>query len=214
MRIIFLGAPGSGKGTQAQLIRQKYDIQKISIGDILRNAANKNIHLDIKTKKLMDKGDYIKDELVINLIKNYLANHNYQKGFILDGFPRTIPQAKAIKNINISIDYVFEFDISDEIIIERIIGRRIHIPSGRVYHIKFNPPKIENKDDITGEKLIIRPDDKEAVVRKRLIEYHKFTKPLIEYYRHESYITNVKYFKLNASFSIKKISKKLFKILG
>ncbi|BGI51116.1 MAG: adenylate kinase [Arsenophonus endosymbiont of Ceratovacuna japonica] len=214
MRIILLGAPGSGKGTQAQFIMNKYNIPQISIGNMLRATAKECTKLGLKVKELMNKGKFVSDELVINLVKNSISHSSYRNGFLLDGFPRNILQADAIKNSDIMIDYILEFNVPDEIIIDRIIGRRVHMSSGRVYHIKFNPPKIENKDDITGEELIIRNDDKEKIIRQRLIEYHKLTKLLIIYYNQKISNTYTKYFKLDGTRQITEINKELTKILG
>ncbi|WMY96715.1 MAG: adenylate kinase [Arsenophonus sp.] len=214
MFVILLGAPGSGKGTQAYFIVKKYGIPKISTGDILRNEIKKNKKLGIQIKKLINNGQLVTNEVVISLIKKRIIENDCKKGFLLDGFPRTIAQAEVIKNIGICIQYVLELHVSDDTIIERITGRRIHKLSGRIYHIKFNPPKIKNKDDITGDDLIIRDDDKEDIIRKRLMEYHKFTKPVIDYYRKESINGRTNFIRLNGSSEIIKINKQLINIFG
>ncbi|WMY96088.1 MAG: adenylate kinase [Arsenophonus sp.] len=214
MFIILLGAPGSGKGTQACFIVKKYRIPKISTGDILRNEVKKNKKLGIQIKELINNGKLVTNEVVIALIKKRIIQNDCKNGFLLDGFPRTIAQAEILKNIGISIKYVLELHVSDEIIVERITGRRIHKSSGRIYHIKFNPPKIKNKDDITGDDLIIRDDDTEDIIRKRLMEYHQFTKPVIDYYRKEAINGRINFVRLNGSSKIIEINKKLVKIFG
>ena len=214
MRIILLGAPGAGKGTQAQFIMERYGIPQISTGDMLRAAVKAGTELGRKAKELMDSGKLVTDELVIALVKQRIAQDDCRNGFLLDGFPRTIPQADAMKNAGITVDYVLEFYVPDEIIVERIVGRRVHTASGRVYHIKFNPPKIANRDDVTGEELSIRKDDQEETVRKRLVEYHQLTEPLIAYYRQEAAAAHTKYFKLDGSRKVTEVSEELAKILG
>ncbi|MFP3019527.1 MAG: adenylate kinase [Arsenophonus sp.] len=215
MRIVLFGAPGSGKGTQAQFIMKKYGIPQISTGDMLRSTVKSNTDFGLKTKKLMDTGNLVIDELVISLVKDRIAQDDCQNGFLLDGFPRTISQAKAMKNSGIFLDYILELDIPDKISIERIVGRRVHAASGRVYHIKFDPPKIPNRDDITCEKLSIRKDDKEETVRNRLVEYHQLTKPLISYYhKGETSNSHVEYFKLDGTRKVSEVSKELVRILG
>ncbi|WP_237385511.1 adenylate kinase [Xenorhabdus sp. Sc-CR9] len=214
MRIILLGAPGAGKGTQAQFIMEKYGIPQISTGDMLRAAVKAGTELGLQAKELMDNGKLVTDELVIALVKERIKQDDCRNGFLLDGFPRTIPQADAMKEAGIKIDSVLEFDVPDEIIVERIIGRRVHAPSGRVYHIKFNPPKVENKDDATGEELTIRKDDQEDTVRKRLVEYHAQTAPLVSYYQKEAQEGNTKYFKLDGTRQVSEVSAELASILG
>ncbi|OCQ52519.1 Adenylate kinase [Photorhabdus australis subsp. thailandensis] len=213
MRIILLGAPGAGKGTQAQFIMEKYGISQISTGDMLRTAVKAGTELGLKAKELMDNGKLVTDELVIALVKERIKQDDCRNGFLLDGFPRTIPQADAMKEAGIKVDYVLEFDVPDELIIERIIGRRVHAPSGRVYHIKFNPPAMENKDDVTGEELTIRKDDHEDIVRKRLVEYHQQTAPLVSYYQKEAEIGNTEYFKIDGTRKVSAVSEELTKIL-
>lgn len=187
MKIILLGAPGAGKGTQAQFIMNKFGIPQISTGDMLRAAIKAGTELGKQAKTLMDAGQLVPDDLIISLVKERVAQADCEKGFLLDGFPRTIPQADALKNAGISIDYVLEFDVPDEVIVERMSYRRVHQASGRTYHIIYNPPKVEGKDDVTGEELIIRADDKPETVLDRLKVYHNTTKPLVDYYQAEGY---------------------------
>jgi adenylate kinase len=183
MRIILLGAPGAGKGTQAQFIKEKYGIPQISTGDMLRAAVKAGTPLGKEAKKIMDAGKLVSDDIIIGLVKERIAEPDCSKGYLLDGFPRTIPQADAMRENNIDVDFVVEIDVDDEEIIKRMSGRRVHPGSGRTYHVLYNPPKNEGKDDETGEDLIQRDDDKEETVRKRLAVYHEQTKPLIEYYQ-------------------------------
>lgn len=159
MRIILLGAPGAGKGTQAQFLMGKYGIPQISTGDMLRAAIKAQTELGLAAKKVMDEGKLVSDDLIIGLVKERITQKDCEKGFLLDGFPRTIPQADAMKDADIKIDFCIEFDVADEVIVERMAGRRVHPGSGRVYHISYNPPKVEDKDDVSGEDLVVRPDD-------------------------------------------------------
>lgn len=182
MRIILLGAPGAGKGTQANFIKEKFGIPQISTGDMLRAAVKAGTELGLAAKKVMDAGGLVSDDIIIGLVKERLKEADCNNGYLFDGFPRTIPQADALKEAGVRIDYVIEIDVPYEEIIERMSGRRVHLPSGRTYHIKFNPPKIADKDDITREDLIQRDDDKEETVRKRLQVYEAQTRPLVEYY--------------------------------
>ena len=214
MRIILLGAPGAGKGTQAQFIMEKYGIPQISTGDMLRAAVKAGSELGKQAKEIMDAGKLVTDELVIALVKERITQQDCRHGFLLDGFPRTIPQADAMKDAEIKVDYVLEFDVADELIIDRIIGRRVHAASGRVYHIKFNPPKVEGKDDATGEELTIRKDDQEETVRKRLVEYHQMTSPLVSYYRQEAEVGNTTYHKIDGTRTVDEVSAELASILG
>lgn len=182
MRLILLGAPGAGKGTQATFICQKYGIPQISTGDMLRAAVKAGTPLGIEAKKVMDAGGLVSDDLIINLVKERITQPDCAAGFLFDGFPRTIPQADAMKAAGVKLDYVLEIDVPFEAIIERMSGRRSHAASGRTYHVKFNPPKVAGVDDVTGEPLIQREDDKEETVKKRLDVYSAQTRPLVEYY--------------------------------
>lgn len=182
MRLILLGAPGAGKGTQATFICQKWGIPQISTGDMLRAAVKAGTPLGLEAKKVMDSGALVSDDIIIGLVKERIAQPDCAKGFLFDGFPRTIPQAEAMKAAGVKLDYVLEIDVPFEAIIERMSGRRSHPASGRTYHVKFNPPKVEGKDDITGEPLIQRDDDKEDTVKKRLEVYAAQTRPLVDYY--------------------------------
>lgn len=182
IRIILLGAPGAGKGTQANFIKEHFGIPQISTGDMLRNAVKAGTALGIMAKQIMESGGLVSDDIIINLVKERIAEPDCANGFLFDGFPRTIPQADALKAANVPIDCVVEIDVPDTEIIKRMSGRRVHPASGRTYHIEFNPPKETDKDDVTGEPLIQREDDREETVKKRLQVYHDQTKPLIEYY--------------------------------
>ena len=182
MRLILLGPPGAGKGTQANFIKEKFGIPQISTGDMLRAAVKAGTPLGLEAKKIMDAGGLVRDDIIIGLVKDRLKEADCQAGYMFDGFPRTIPQAEAMKEAGVPIDYVLEIDVPDSEIVARMSGRRVHVASGRTYHIKFNPPKVEGKDDVTGEPLIQRDDDKEETVLKRLDVYHKQTEALVEYY--------------------------------
>ncbi len=183
MKLILLGGPGAGKGTQANLIKEKYQIPQISTGDMLRAAVKAGTELGKEAKKIMDSGGLVPDEVIIGLVKERIKEADCAKGFLFDGFPRTIPQADAMKEAGVAIDAVVDIDVPDEEIIKRMSGRRVHLASGRTYHLVFNPPKVEGKDDETGEDLIQRDDDKEETVKKRLDVYHDQTEPLIGYYK-------------------------------
>jgi len=182
MRLILLGAPGAGKGTQAQFICKQFGIPQISTGDMLRAAVKAGTDLGIAAKKIMDAGGLVSDDIIIGLVKDRLTQPDCANGYLFDGFPRTIPQAQAMKDAGVPIDYVLEIDVPFDAIIDRMSGRRVHPASGRTYHIKFNPPKVAGVDDVTGEPLIQRDDDKEETVRKRLQVYNDQTRPLVEYY--------------------------------
>ena len=214
MRIILLGAPGAGKGTQAQFLMGKYGIPQISTGDMLRAAIKAGTELGLAAKKVMDEGKLVSDELIIGLVKERIAQEDCVNGFLLDGFPRTIPQADAMKEAGIDVEHVIEFDVADEIIVERMGGRRVHPGSGRVYHVTYNPPKVEGKDDETGEELVIRPDDQEDTVRKRLGIYHEQTKPLVDYYSNEAQNGNCQYHKVDGTQAVDSVSEKLAALLG
>ena len=183
MRLILLGGPGAGKGTQANLIKNRYQIPQISTGDMLRAALKEGTELGLKAKTYMDAGKLVPDDVIIGLVKERIKEPDCQKGFLFDGFPRTIPQADAMKDAGVSIEAVVDIDVPDAEIIKRMSGRRVHLASGRTYHIVFNPPKEKGKDDETGEPLIQRDDDKEETVRKRLDVYHAQTEPLVDYYK-------------------------------
>ena len=182
MRLILLGAPGAGKGTQATFLCEKFSIPQISTGDMLRAAVKAGTTLGVEAKKVMDSGGLVSDDLIINLVKERIAQGDCVQGFLFDGFPRTLPQADAMKSAGVKLDYVLEIDVPFEAIIERMSGRRSHIASGRTYHVKYNPPKVEGTDDVTGESLIQRDDDKEDTVRRRLEVYSAQTRPLVAYY--------------------------------
>ena len=182
MRVILLGAPGAGKGTQATFIKEKFNIPQISTGDMLRAAVKAGTQLGLEAKSYMDSGGLVPDAVIIGLVSERIKEADCANGFLFDGFPRTIPQAEAMKAAGVDIDYVVEIDVPDEAIVERMSGRRSHPASGRTYHVKFNPPKVAGKDDVTGEDLVQRDDDKEETVLKRLEVYHSQTKPLVDYY--------------------------------
>src|SRR6476619_4126325 len=183
MRLILLGGPGAGKGTQASFITQRYRIPQISTGDMLRAAVKAGTPLGMAAKKVMDRGELVSADIIIGLVKERIKAPDAANGFLFDGFPRTIPQADAMKNAAVPIEHVVEIAVPDELIVERMSGRRSHLASGRTYHVKFNPPKVAGKDDVTGEALVQRDDDKEETVRNRLEVYHRQTEPLVEYYR-------------------------------
>ena len=182
MRLILLGAPGAGKGTQANYIKEKYNIPQISTGDMLRAAIKAGSEMGLAAKRVMDAGQLVSDDIIIGLVKERLKESDCANGYLFDGFPRTIAQADAMKDSGVTIDYVLEIDVPDELIVERMSGRRTHQPSGRVYHVKFNPPKTEGLDDVTGEPLVQRDDDQEETVSKRLAVYHNQTEVLLGYY--------------------------------
>ena len=182
MRLILLGPPGAGKGTQANFIKEKFGIPQISTGDMLRAAVKAGTPLGLEAKKVMDSGGLVSDDIIIGLVKDRLQQDDCKAGYMFDGFPRTLPQADAMKDAGVAIDFVLEIDVPDAEIVERMSGRRAHLASGRTYHVKYNPPKVEGKDDVTGEDLVQRDDDKEETVKKRLDVYHSQTKPLVAYY--------------------------------
>ncbi len=182
MRLILLGPPGAGKGTQATAIRDAYGIPQISTGDMLRAAVKAGTPLGLAARQIMDSGALVSDDIIIGMVRDRLKHADCANGYLFDGFPRTIPQAEAMKSANVRIDYVLEIAVPDSAIVERMSGRRVHVASGRTYHVVFNPPKTAGKDDLTGDDLIQREDDSEATVQKRLAVYHRQTEPLVEYY--------------------------------
>ena len=208
MRIMLLGPPGGGKGTQAKYIEQKWSIPQISTGDMLRENVKNKTDLGMEAKSYMEKGELVPDHIILNMMEGRLLNDDCKSGYILDGFPRTIPQAEGLTSlldtINQQLDIVILLKLDDEIIVERMGGRRVHPDSGRIYHIKYNPPKVENKDDVTGEDLIIRPDDQEDTVRNRLKVYENQTSPLIEYYKKFNILSTI-----DANGNIEKINSRV-----
>jgi adenylate kinase len=214
MRIILLGAPGAGKGTQAQYLMGKFGIPQISTGDMLRAAIKAGTELGLSAKKVMDEGKLVSDDLIIGLVKERIAQSDCEKGFLLDGFPRTIPQADAMNEAGVAVEHVIEFDVADEVIVERMAGRRVHPGSGRVYHVSYNPPANEGKDDQTGEGLVVRPDDQESTVRDRLSIYHEQTKPLVDYYTALAAQGKCSYTKLDGTQPVEEVSQKLGELLG
>ena len=206
MRIILLGAPGAGKGTQAQFLTKKYNIPQISTGDMLRAAIKEGTELGKAAKAAMDAGQLVSDDIIIGLVKERIAQDDCKNGYLLDGFPRTLPQADAVTNAGIKIDAVIEIDVPDEEIVKRMSGRRAHLASGRTYHVIYNPPKVEGKDDITGEDLVQRDDDKEEVVKERLKTYHDQTEPLIDYYKAQAAKNpDIKYIRVDGTQDIKDV---------
>lgn len=217
MKLILLGAPGAGKGTQATFICQKYGIPQISTGDMLRAAVKAGTPLGLEAKAVMDSGGLVSDELIINLVKERLKQADCANGFLFDGFPRTIPQADAMKAAGVQLDYVLEIDVPFEAIIERMSGRRSHAASGRTYHVKFNPPKVEGVDDITGEPLIQRDDDKEETVKKRLDVYSSLTRPLVAYYSdlaRQDAVAAPRYRAISGTGSVDVITERVFQALS
>lgn len=209
--IILLGAPGAGKGTQAKFITEKYNIPQISTGDMLRNAIKAKTELGTKAKEIMDKGLLVSDDIVIGLVKDRLSRTDCRNGYLFDGFPRTKAQADALKDAGIQINYVIEISVPDSVIISRLCGRRVHLASGRTYHISHNPPKINNKDDITGEDLIQRDDDKEETIKHRLKIYHTQTAVLSEYYASDK---RVKFINIDGTLPVDQVTTKIFTALN
>ena len=217
MRLILLGAPGAGKGTQATFICQKYGIPQISTGDMLRAAVKAGTPLGLQAKTVMESGGLVSDDLIIHLVKERIAQADCANGFLFDGFPRTLPQADAMKAAGVKLDYVLEIDVPFEAIIERMSGRRSHPASGRTYHVKFNPPKVEGQDDVTGEPLIQRDDDKEETVKKRLEVYSAQTRPLVNYYSHWAKADTAaapKYRAISGMGSVEDITARVFEALS
>ena len=217
MRIILLGGPGAGKGTQANFIKEKYNIPQISTGDMLRAAVKEGTELGLQAKQVMESGGLVSDEIILGLVKDRIAKDDCENGFLFDGFPRTIAQADNLKTQGVNIDHIVEITVNDDEIIKRMSGRRVHLASGRTYHVKFNPPKVEGKDDETGEDLIQRDDDKEETVRERLNVYHQQTEPLIEYYSNWAASGDAKapkFTKINGIGKVEEIRDQIFTALG
>jgi len=215
MKIILLGAPGAGKGTQAQFLTKKYDIPQISTGDMLRAAIKAGTQMGKMAKEAMDTGKLVTDEIIIGLVKDRIAEADCKNGFLLDGFPRTIPQAEAVRAAGIEIDACIEIDVADDEIVKRMSGRRAHLDSGRTYHLIYNPPKVEGKDDETGEDLVQRADDKEEVVIDRLKVYHEQTQPLIGYYKKQAEeLGTLHYIRVDGTLDISVVQETITKKLG
>ncbi len=215
MRIILLGAPGAGKGTQAGFLTKKYNIPQISTGDMLRAAIKAGTEMGKMAKAAMDAGQLVTDEIIIGLVKDRIAEDDCKNGYLLDGFPRTLPQADAVKSAGIEIDAVIEIDVPDSEIVTRMAGRRAHLASGRTYHLVYNPPKVEGKDDETGEDLVQRDDDKEEVVLDRLKVYHDLTKPLINYYKDQaSKVDTLTYITVDGTANIADVEANIVSKLG
>lgn len=216
MRLILLGGPGAGKGTQAQFISDKFNIPQISTGDMLRSAVKAGTPLGLEAKKVMDTGQLVSDDIIMGLVRERIQQPDCSNGYLFDGFPRTLVQAEAMKNEGIGVDFVVEIAVSDEEIIKRMSGRRVHMASGRTYHVEFNPPKEQDKDDVTGEPLIQRDDDKEDTVRERLAVYHEQTKPLIKYYSEqaETEPSAPQYIRVEGIGSVEEIRDRIFANLG
>lgn len=210
MRIILLGGPGAGKGTQAGFIKDKYNIPQISTGDMLRAHVKAGSELGVAAKKIMDEGGLVSDDIIMGMVKERIKDDDCANGYLFDGFPRTIPQAEALKEAGVPVDAVVEIDVADAEIIQRMSGRRVHLASGRTYHVVFNPPREEGKDDETGEPLIQRDDDQEDTVKERLKVYHDQTEPLIDFYSKEADAGNCKYVKVNGIGSVDDIRGAVF----
>ena len=214
MRVILLGGPGAGKGTQANYIKERYQIPQISTGDMLRAHVKAGTGLGVAAKKIMDAGGLVSDDIIMGMVKERIAQDDCKNGYLFDGFPRTIPQAEALKAAGVKLDAVVEVDVADEEIIKRMSGRRVHLSSGRTYHVVFNPPKVAGKDDVTGEDLIQRDDDKEETVRARLKVYHDQTEPLVAFYQKEAAASGLKYVKINGIGKVDQIRDQIFAALG
>jgi len=217
MRLILLGAPGAGKGTQANFIREQFGIPQISTGDMLRAAVKAGTALGLAAKKIMDQGGLVSDDIIIGLVKDRITEADCANGFLFDGFPRTIPQAEAMKQAGVTIDYVVEIDVPDALIIDRMSGRRVHVASGRTYHVKHNPPKVDGVDDVSGEPLVQRDDDKEEIVSKRLAVYHEQTEVLVSYYSQLAAAGDTlapKYFKVDGTQAVDAVRVEVLKKLG
>jgi adenylate kinase len=217
MQLILLGGPGAGKGTQAAFITQRYGIPQISTGDMLRAAAKAGTPLGVAAKQVMDGGNLVSDEVIIALVKERISRPDCRAGFLFDGFPRTIPQAEAMKTAQVPIEHVVEIAVSDATIVERMSGRRVHVASGRTYHVKFNPPKKDMVDDMTGEALVLRKDDEEATVRNRLEVYHHQTEPLVAYYEKWAATGDTrapKYHRIDGVGAVEEVRDRIFAALG
>ncbi len=210
MRVILLGGPGAGKGTQANYIKERYNIPQISTGDMLRAHVKQGTELGVAAKKIMDEGGLVSDDIIMGMVKARIADDDCKNGYLFDGFPRTIPQATALKAAGVPVDAVVEIDVPDEEIVKRMSGRRVHLASGRTYHVVFNPPKEAGQDDVTGEPLIQRDDDKEETVKARLKVYHDQTEPLIDFYSKEAAAGTCKYVKVNGVGSVDEIRSAIF----
>lgn len=213
MKMILLGPPGAGKGTQAQFISEKYSVPQISTGDMLRAAVKEGTPLGVEAKKIMDQGGLVSDDIIMGLIKERIAKDDCNSGYLFDGFPRTIGQAESMISEGIEIAAVVELKVDDEQIVERMAGRRAHLSSGRTYHIKYNPPKVEGVDDETGEQLVQRDDDKEDTVRNRLSVYHDQTKPLVDFYSDKTKSSDLKYISIEGSGKLSDITQNIFRAL-
>ena len=217
MRLILLGGPGAGKGTQAAFIMQRYGVPQISTGDMLRAAVKAGTPLGVAARQVMDRGDLVSDDIIIGLVKERIKALDCAQGFLFDGFPRTIPQAESMKAAQVPIEHVVEVAVSDATIIERMSGRRVHLPSGRTYHLKYNPPKDDMRDDLTGEPLVQREDDKEETVRKRLSVYHVQTEPLVSYYAKWAATGDARaprYHRIDGLGKVEEVRDRIFAVLG
>ncbi|HEX4331833.1 MAG TPA: adenylate kinase [Usitatibacter sp.] len=217
MRLILLGSPGAGKGTQAAFITKRYGIPHISTGDMLRAAVKAGTSLGLAAKQVMDRGDLVCDDIMVGLVKERITAPDAKVGFLFDGFPRTIPQADAMKSAGVWLEHVIEIHVPDEIIVERMSGRRVHVASGRTYHVKYNPPKLAMKDDVTGEALVQRKDDLEETVKNRLDVYHRQTEPLVDYYRKWQSTGDANaplYARVDGIGTVEQVRERIFEILG
>ena len=214
MRIILLGMPGAGKGTQARYLTERYKVPQISTGDMLRAEVKAGTPLGLEAKKFMDAGALVPDSIVIKMAEARVRQADCKNGFIVDGFPRTIAQAEALKAAGVGIDFVVDIETADEEILRRMSGRRVHLPSGRTYHVEFNPPKVAGKDDVTGEPLVQRPDDLEETVRKRIDTYHLQTKPLVDFYRNQTGPGAARYVRIDGVGAVESIRDSIFAALG
>jgi len=217
MRLILLGGPGAGKGTQAAYITKRYGIPQISTGDMLRAAMKAGTPLGLAAKQVMDRGNLVSDEIIIALVKERIQAPDAKAGFLFDGFPRTIPQAEAMRNSGVRLEHVLEIYVADEVIVDRMSGRRVHVASGRTYHVKYNPPKVAMKDDVTGEDLVQRKDDLEETVKNRLEVYHRQTEPLVEYYRKWQATGDAnapRYSRVDGIGTVEEVRDRVFAVLG